>query len=330
MIIGIIGAGHWGRQYIRNFCEIPSVSKVCIFDYSEIQLNKMITKYSHYSRAYFYKEKSDFFNQNLDAVVVATNVTSHFHIAKFVLNLGIHCLVEKPMCMISKQVEELQALSIKNKLTLMTGHTLLYSPEVQHMQHLIQSGEAGRPLSAQCNRLNPGRYQEDCNVLWDLAPHDISVLLYLFNSRVCRVYCQASSQDQDQNEDVGSIQLEFQSGAIASLNFSWINAHKTRTINIGCENKEFLFDDNIQTDSLKVFQRQNGHSVPKLNNQESLKTLCLDFMESITHNISPIADVHQALDVVHILEAAHQSLRQAGAGVIINSSSDLNKKTAFH
>lgn len=325
MKIGIVGAGHWGSQYIRNFTQINQVLLAGVLD-PTIQTHPFYSEDSgRFTQTRFCTELDEFLSLNLDAVVIATPASSHFQLAQQFLKQGIHCLVEKPLCLSSIQAKELRDLAQAQDLVLMVGHTLLYSAEVQHLKRMISEGAFGSILSAQTQRLNLGRVQGDCNVIWDLAPHDISVLLYLVDSEVSQVYCQAKQTNDFSSIDYASMQLKFANGAMANLNFSWIDPHKSRTITLVGEHASASFDDCQPSQSLKIYPKSDSSSstllktstcvIPQLNEQENLRELCLGFVESIQSGVTPLSHPQRAVQICQIIETAHQSLELSGQGV---------------
>lgn len=337
MRVGIVGAGHWGSQYVRNFTQINQVQLTGVLD-PGIQDHPFYSEDSvRFSQTTFCTELSDFLNLNLDAVVIATPASSHFQLAQQFLQLGIHCLVEKPLCLSSLEASDLVNLAQERDLTLMVGHTLLYSAEVQHLKVMITEGAFGSILSAQTQRLNLGRVQDDCNVIWDLAPHDISVLLYLVDSEVTQVYCQAKQTEDPSSIDYASMQLKFANGAMANLNFSWIDPHKSRTITLVGEFASAGFDDCHPSQSLKIYPKSEATDsvqvktrtclTPQLPDQENLRELCLGFVESIRSGVTPLSHPQRAVQICQIIEAAHQSLEQGGQGVRCHTSRWAQKNT---
>lgn len=327
MRIGVVGAGHWGAQYIRNFSQIEGVSLVGVLDIQLGALNKLQVP----SQIELHHVIDDFMKLELDAVVIATPASTHFELALTFIQQGIHCLIEKPLCFLESQCLELIAQAKLHQVKLMVGHTLLFSPEVQYLKTKIQQGHLGNILSAHTQRLNLGRVQEDCNVLWDLAPHDLSVLLYLVESSVTQVYAQGRSQIQAGHIDMASLQLEFENGAMANMLFSWLDPRKTRLMTFVGDKKMAVFDDCHTSESLKIFDKRielseglpiEGYHyhegeilIPEIPNMENLRNLCLNFIDIIHQRAPHISSAESGLEVTRILQAAHESLKLNGQGV---------------
>lgn len=329
MRIGVVGAGHWGAQYIRNFSQIDGVSLVGVLDTQMSILNKL----KPFHPIELHTVLDDFLNLELDAVVIATPASTHFDLALTFINQGIHCLIEKPLCFLEEQCLELIQQAHLHQVQLMVGHTLLFSPEVQYLKTKIQKGHLGNILSVNTQRLNLGRVQKDCDVLWDLAPHDLSVLLYLMESPVTQVYTQGKSQIQPGRIDLASLQLEFENGAMANMLFSWMDPRKTRLMTFVGDEKMAVFDDCHPSESLKIFDKRIEEStssdgphyhyhegeilIPEIPKMENLRNLCLNFVDIIHQRAPHISNADSGLEITRIIQAAHESLKLNGQGVSI-------------
>lgn len=331
--VGVIGYGYWGPNLARNFYEIPSADLVAIADQKGDQLERARSKYPDIALVNDYKE---LFKMNLDAVVVATPPKSHYSIAKECLLNGLNILVEKPLTLNSQDAEELIELAASKKLTLMVGHTFEYNSAVQELKKYIDQKELGDLYYIDAARLNLGLFQRDSNVLWDLAPHDISTLVHLLGQSPISVSAHGMSCVQKGTYDVAYLNMIFPNDLRAFIHVSWLDPCKVRRVTVvgskkmavyndlGTEGKIKIYDKGVDapayTDGFGEFQyayRYGDIIVPNFRINEPLREECQHFVDSITNGTEPRSSGRSGLRVIKILEAAQRSMMNSSAHEVI-------------
>ena len=332
--LGVVGCGYWGPNLIRNFLALPDASVKAVCDSSQERL-------AHLSQAYPGVETGPDYSALLsddaiDAIAVATPVNSHYQLAKLALEAGKHVFIEKPMARSTEECVELIDLARARNLVLMVGHTFLYTATVRKLKSLIDSGELGEILYISSRRLNLGLFQKDINVTWDLAPHDVSIVLFILGEDPVSVNCQGRAHIMPEIEDVTNMSLSFPNGSFAMIHSSWIDPRKVReTIVVGTE-KMVVYDDAEPIEKLKIYDKRvevpphydtfaefhysyhyGDMHAPHINHVEPLRTECQHFVDSIHNGTVPLTSGEEGLRVVRILEAAQRSLRKDGASVAI-------------
>jgi predicted dehydrogenase len=276
-------------------------------------------------------------NDEIDAVVAATPIGNHYELTKKSLLAGKHVLVEKPMAMSSADCKDLIAISRRVGRVLMVGHTFEYSVAVNKAKEIIDSGELGKILYFNFSRLNLGPYRPDVNVVWDLAAHDVSILLYLLQKEPAGVCGHGQAFLKPDIEDVASSFLYFEDGTVALLNDSWLDPYKVRRMTVVGTRKMLVYDDVSQLEKIKVFDkgidapasydtfgefhfayRYGDIYTPRLEEQEPLKLECQEFVRAILEGTVPRSDGESGRRVVRILEAISESMRQRGVYVAVN------------
>ena len=327
--VGVLGAGYWGPKHIRNFQELPGarVTMVCDLDESRLAAVRHQHPGIHTTRAFHQLLSSP----DVDAVVVATPVSTHASLAREALLAGKHVLVEKPIAGSSGEAEELIRLAKFSSRILMVGHTFLYNPAVRALRELVQTGELGQIYYAHAQRLNLGLFQLDANVMWDLAPHDLSILMYVLGTSPVAVGARGSAYVRSGIEDVAQLDVAFPNQVRAMIHVSWLDPNKVRRVTIVGSRKMAVYDD-IQTlervrvydkgveapphtDTFGEFQlsyRYGDITIPHLSSIEPLRLQCEHFLECIRSGASPLSDGEQGLTVVRALEAAQSSLASGG------------------
>ncbi len=263
----------------------------------------------------------DVFRADIDAVVIATPVRTHYQLAKEALLHGKHVLVEKPLTANVAEAEELVALSQELDLILMVGHTFEYSPAVHELRKLIQSGELGKIYSIETERVNLGLFRNDINVIWDLAPHDISILLYLLGKEPEQVRVQAQANLQPHIHDVAHLDLSFVDGINAHVHVSWLHPCKIRRVTIVGDARMVVYDDTNPSEMLKIYNkgadvhvdpgvsyRFGEITIPHIDWIEPLRLECEDFANSIRSGLLPRAHGGVGLRVVRVLAAVQERL----------------------
>ena len=324
--IGIIGYGYWGPNLLRNFVNSGANLK-CVADLNIDRLS--LVKNYFPSIATTTNLDDIIYDNNIDAIVIALPVSLHFEIAKKSLNAGKHVLVEKPMTDSVSTSAELIDLSQKNCKVLMCDHTFLYTGAVKKIHELIYNNHFGKLQYFDSVRINLGLFQNDINVMWDLAPHDLSILSYLYNYKPHSVSATGYSHTNNNIENIAYLTLFYQSNFIAHINVSWISPVKLRKILIGGEKKMVVYDDIEPTEKVKVYdsgyitsyEEQNKFKIdyrtgdiyiPKLDNIEALKCMAEDFINAIVNNEAPVSSSELGYNVVKVLQASEQSIKYEG------------------
>jgi predicted dehydrogenase len=327
--LGVIGYGYWGPNLVRNFIEIPSTTLVGVADLDTKRTEHLQSCHSDIRATTDYHE---LFQLGLDAVVIATPPRTHYALVKEALLHGLHVLVEKPFTLSSKDALELIRLAEENDRVLMVGHTFIYNPAVRALRRMIASEEIGRVYYLDAVRVSLGLFQRDLNVLWDLAPHDISILLYLLGCDPIAVSARGSSCVQYGVEDVAYVSLVFPNYAMAHVRLSWLDPCKVRRITVVGSKKMVVYDDLESVEKLRVYDKsvdcppytdtfEDFHfayhygdiTIPYLELGEPLRLECNHFVECIQEHRRPETDGYSGLRVVQVIERAQRSLRNGGA-----------------
>lgn len=333
MNVGIIGYGYWGPNLVRNFSLVSDCKVKIVSDFRTERLALV-------SKAYPSIEVSTnpddiLLNPAIDAVVIATPVFAHFELAKKALENGKHVLLEKPMTATVVEAEKLAEIAKQKNLLLMVDHTFLYTGAVQKMKSLIKDGSIGKIQYFDSTRINLGLFQSDVNVLWDLAPHDISILNYLVEDMPYSVNATGISHTNNNIENIAYLTVNYKSGFIAHFNCSWTSPVKIRTMLIGGDKKMLVFNDLEPTEKIRVYDTGYEHKtdeekmrvlvdyragdvyMPKVDSKEALFGMASDFVNSIKNKTNPISDFESGLSVIRILEASQQSIKNNGKEIIL-------------
>lgn len=332
--VGVAGCGYWGPNLVRNFRQAPDCQLKVLCDASENRLAHMRRLYPEVGATRRYEDLLE--DRDLDAVVIATPVRFHYEMAKAALNMGKHVFIEKPIARTGAEARELVELAQRQELVLMVGHTFLFSPAVRRMKEIIDSGDIGPVQYISARRLNLGLFQKDINVAWDLAPHDISILLYLLEESPLSVSCQGSSHVSRGIEDVTMMYLNFRKNRCAFVHNSWLDPKKVRQMTVVGSRRMIVYDDTEPLEKLKIYDARvevpphydtfaeftysyhyGDAYVPYIKQDEPLKLECANFIESIREGTEPVTDGKLGLEVVRILEAANLSLKQQGACITL-------------
>jgi predicted dehydrogenase len=268
-------------------------------------------------------------------VVIATPVFTHFELAKKALLNGKHVLLEKPMTSTVAEAEALIGMAEQKRLLLMVDHTYLYTGAVEKIKDLMNGNELGDIKYLDSTRINLGLFQPDINVLWDLAPHDLSVLRYLIDERPYSINATGTTHTNNKIENIAYLTVNYNSGFIAHFNCSWSSPVKIRMMLIGGDKKMILFNDLEPTEKVKVYDTGYHHKtddekkkvmvdyrtgdiyVPKLNTSEALAGMVQDFITCIPDSRQPLSSSALGLDVIKILEASDRSIKNNGCEVLI-------------
>jgi predicted dehydrogenase len=331
--VGVIGYGYWGPNVARNFHASPGVKLVAVSDILEGRLG---LAQAHYPFITGLKDPMDLIRStNVDAVAIVTPVFAHFDLAKEALLAGKHIFVEKPFTSTSAQALELIDLATAKNLKIMVDHTFLFTGAVRKIKEVIDSGELGNLLFYDSVRINLGLFQHDINVIWDLAPHDLSIMAHVIDKKPVALSAHGSIHFDGGFEDIAYVSIEFEgNGFIAHFHVNWLSPVKIRQTLISGDKKMLVWDDLNADEKVKIYDRgvdikssnggKNGiHDllvsyrsgdvyIPKLEGIEALKAEAHYFLDCIEKNQEPFNNGQAGLQVVRLLEAADESIKNGG------------------
>jgi predicted dehydrogenase len=333
--VGVVGCGYWGPNLIRNFRALQDCKMKVICDQDMNRLKQLKTLYPEVqTETVFEKVLAD---KSIDALIIATPVRFHYKMAKASLEAGKHTFIEKPMASSSAECEELNEIAAQNGLTLMIGHTFLYSSPVRKIKEIVSSGDIGQIQYISSRRLNLGLYQKDINVAWDLAPHDLSIILYIMEQAPLSVNCRGNCHITPGIEDVTNMALTFPNNQLATVQNSWLDPRKVREMTIVGTRRMIVYDDVEPLEKIKIYDARVDRPphyntfaeftysyhygdiyVPYVKQEEPLKVECQHFIDCINTGASPISNGQRGLELVRILEASSKSLKANGAPVYLN------------
>jgi len=335
--VGVAGCGYWGPNLIRNFRGLPDCQLKLICDLNTSRLDHLKRLYPGIQTGTDYGHMLN--GANLDAVVIATNVKNHYPMAKAALLAGKHTFIEKPMAGCAEHCEELVEIAKKNGLVLMTGHTFLYSPVVRKVKEIVAAGDIGEIRYICARRLNLGLFQKDINVTWDLAPHDLSIILYIMGELPITVNCRGSAHITPGIEDVTTMCLTFSDQRSAIIHSSWLDPRKVREMTIVGSKRMIVYDDVEPLEKIRIFDTRverpphydtfgefqyayhyGDMYAPYVKQEEPLKSECQHFLDSINSNTSPLSCGERGTELVRILEASSESLQRGGAPVKLSET----------
>lgn len=332
--VAVVGYGYWGPNLVRNFTESGNSHVAMLCDKSEARLALARRKFPHLELTTDYAQVLA--NPHVQAVAIATPVRTHFELARLALEAGKHVLVEKPLTDRVDHAEELIALAQRNGLVLAVDHVFLYSPAVAKIKEIIESGRLGKIFFVDSVRINLGLFQHDVNVVWDLAPHDLSIVDHLIG-RMPRSLSAFGSVHADQEiEDVAYLNLDFGDGLIANFHVNWLSPVKVRSIMIGGSEQSLIYNDLENSEKVKVYNRgiavgadvEHRRQVlisyragdvwsPNLANYEPLGRMVSHFADCVRDGKTPLSDGHAGLRIVRILAAAQRSIKAQGGRVVL-------------
>lgn len=333
--VAVLGVGYWGPNLVRNLIENPLCSEVAICDLDVGALGKIARRYPGVRVTSEPREVLE--SPDIDAVMISTPPKSHFEIARQALQHGKHVFVEKPFTLASSDGRELIALAHQRQRVVMVGHTFEYSPPVRKIGEIIRRGELGEIFYISSTRVNLGLHQKDSSVLWDLGPHDLSMLLYWLDEMPTAVMATGKDFVQPGIPDVAFLFMRFGSGTIAHVQVSWLAPSKLRRTTIVGSSKMLVYDDTQNIEQVKIFDKgvsyrdpdtfgeyqlsyRTGDIVsPRLETYEPLQAEVTDFLQSIVEGREPLASGDHGLRVVRVLEAAERSLSNSGHTEILEA-----------
>jgi predicted dehydrogenase len=326
--VGVIGYGYWGPNMVRNFYANKDARVAWVCDLSKDRLALVESGYPTVKTTTDHKDILK--DSGVDAVVISTPVSAHFPLAQEALESGKHVLLEKPMTSTVEQSEKLVDLAEKKKRTLMVDHTFLYTGAVRKMKELVQSGELGDIYYFDSVRVNLGLFQHDVNVIWDLAPHDFSIMDFLLQKDPEMVSAVGMCHLGDL-ENIAYVTVQYPGNLLGHLHVNWLAPVKVRTTLIGGTRKMIVYDDNEPSEKIKIYDKGVSYSdkkedvyqmlvqyrsgdmlAPKLEPSEALKLVSKEFTDSINESRKPLTDGVAGLRVVKLLESANESIKQKG------------------
>ncbi len=330
--IGVVGCGYWGPNLVRNFRALPDCRLKSICDVSTDRLKHLKGLYPEVDAETSYEVLLK--DSELDAIVIATSVKHHFPMAKASLLAGKHTMIEKPLASSVEQCEELVALAKQQGLILMVGHTFLYSPAVRMIKEIVDRHDIGDIQYISARRLNLGLFQKDINVAWDLAPHDISIILHIMGEAPYSVNCRGAAHITKGIEDVTSMNLHFSNDKSAIIQSSWLDPKKVREMTIVGSERMIVYDDLSAQEKIKIYdvhvKRPRHYDSfaefhyayhygdiysPYIKQVEPLATECQHFLDCMKNGRTPLTSGAKGLEVVRILEASSASIKLDGAPI---------------
>ena len=329
--VAVIGAGSWGFNHVRTFNNLNTCELIGVSDLNDKNLKRVKDQFPELKTS---KKYSDFTrSSDIDAIVVPSSAETHYEIAKDALQHDKHCLVEKPITLDIDEAQELVDIAREKNLVLMVGHLLLYHGAVDFLKKLVNEKKIGDMLYLYSQRVNLGKVRSNENALWSFAPHDISIMLYLIDSKPIRVSATGQSFLQKKNniQDVVFFTIYFENGTIATGQVSWLDPHKIRKFTIVGSEKMVTFDDMEVREKIRIYDKgvegwdvsydsyaesmsihDGDISIPKVILTEPLKREDGHFIECIVNKIKPLTDGQNGLDVLKVLVAAQKSLDNFG------------------
>jgi predicted dehydrogenase len=326
--VAAVGCGYWGPNVIRNLDTVAGFELSYICDSDADRLRPVAARYP---AARATTEVSDIFEDpSIDAVYLATPVSTHYELVRQALNSQKHVLVEKPLATTVDQAEDLARLAAARGLTLMVGHTFVFSPPVRKVKELLDAGLIGPIYYVETTRVNLGLFQKDVSVLWDLGPHDVSILIYWLGEVPVQVSARGRSYVGEALEDVAFLTLEFPSGILAQMQISWLAPSKLRRTSVVGRQRMIVYDDVEPVEKVKMYDRgvdrqpasfgefqltyRSGDILsPRLDTTEPLYIECAHFLECIQTGREPDTSPRTGVEVVRVIQAAERSLRNGGA-----------------
>lgn len=334
--VGIIGLGYWGPNLVRTFDNITNVEVAAICDADLKRLGQVTARFRN---IYGTDDATEILqDKTIDAVVIVTPTLTHYALAQQALACGKHVFVEKPLATSVEECETLIALSQKHGAVLLVGHIFLYNAAVIKLKEMIDSQALGKIYYISSDRLNLGPVRKDVSALWDLATHDVSIILHLMDSAPVSVNSQGLAYLNKKIQDVCTTNIDFANGSMATIRVSWLDPNKVRRMTVVGDKKMAVYDDIDPLEKIKIYDKGidaepytdtfgdfqinyrygDTHS-PRIVESEPLNAECEHFIECITRGLEPKTDGQNGLDVVKVLTAAELSLRNGGRKVPVES-----------
>jgi predicted dehydrogenase len=332
--VAVVGCGYWGPNLIRNFVHCPNTSLVAVCDKDRDRLQKALSAYPSVESAMDINSLLD--RDDVDAVAIATPIGTHASLGLAALRAGKHVLIEKPLAASVHDAKELVRAAEESRRVLMVDHTYVYSGPVQRIKQIVDAGEIGELYFIDSVRINLGLFQHDVNVVWDLAPHDLSILDYLVGRmpKSLSAFGTCHADNHREIEDVAHLNLDFGGGLLASFHVNWLSPVKIRHFILGGSRKSIVYNDLEPAEKVKVYDRgitvdgdveaRRGVLIsyrtgdvwsPHVGANEPLSTMVRHFAECVQENKTPLTDGQAGLRVVRVLEAAQRSIKAQGGRI---------------
>lgn len=324
--ISLIGFGYWGPNIAKNLARISNINFEAIVD-------KKVDKLEYMNRQYPTVTISSEITQNIldktDAFIIATPIETHYSIAKFLLENDKHVLIQKPMAHSVSACEKLNKLAEDRKLKLMVAHTFLFSPSIRKIKEQISSDEYGNLHYISSQRINLGLFQRYHNVVWDLAPHDFSILRYLYPKVPKFISATGESHSPSNLVDIANISIGYDNGFMSNIQINWLSPFKVRNIIVCGEKKTIMYDDCATVDKIRIFDagfeydndvfsyRKGDINIPKLEDKEPIFFECIEFISSILENRQPVSDGIFSQNIVEMIEATNKSIENNGIPIYL-------------
>jgi predicted dehydrogenase len=344
--VGVMGCGYWGPLLVRNFKGVPDCRLKAVCDPDVARVKHVCALYPDVDG--MTAPERFISDRGLDAVVIATPVKSHYSLAKASLLAGKHTFIEKPMATSSEQCEELIEIAERKGLVLMVDHTFLYSAPVRKIVEIVEAGDLGDIRYVNSRRLNLGLFQKDINVAWDLAPHDVSIILHVLGEFPTAVNCQGNAHVTRGVEDVTNMSLFFGRKRFATIQSSWLEPRKIREMTIVGTRRMIVYDDLRTREKIRIYDvrverpphydtfaefqysyHYGDSYIPHLQQEEPLQLACRHFIDCIETNSCPITGGYQGLELIRVLEGASASLKMNGAPFTFGRSNGAVSMHAF-
>jgi predicted dehydrogenase len=334
--VGIVGLGYWGPNLVRNFFSAAESQVVICCDVRQERCQKIAALYP--GLEYTRRAEEVLAHPEVDAVVIVTPVGTHYSLAKQALQAGKHVLVTKPLTNDVAQAQELVDLAEENGLVLQVDHTFIYHPAVEKLKEIVVRGELGDLYYFDSVRINLGLFQSDVSVIWDLAPHDVSIMQHLVDRPVEWVQATGACHAGQRVESMAYITVQFADNVLGHCHVNWLAPMKMRLFMIGGSRRMAVYDDNLVTEKVKLYdkgvtlnsieglyealvQYRNGDMyAPAIDNSEALGREVRHFLYCIRHGKRPLTDGLAGLGVVKILAAAQESIRKDGQRIFVPAS----------
>ena len=334
MIVGILGLGYWGPNLVRNFLAQSEVSKVIGCDLRPERL-KFISE--RYPSVHLLNDSNELMNGEADIIVIATPVKTHYEAAKKALENGKHIWVEKPFTSTTAEAEELISIADRKNLKIFVDHTFIYNGAVRKMKELVEANELGNVIYFDSERINLGLFQKDVNVIWDLAPHDLSIMNYILPDHEIMAVSANGIANYNGRENLAHLCIHFKENTFAHFHVNWVSPVKIRRMIVGGDKKMLVYDDMENFEKIKVYdagiEMKSTASIhealvqyrigdmysPKITQTEALAAGVDEFLLSINEDRQPLTSGYEGLDVVRILEATDISIKNRGELVDLKS-----------
>jgi predicted dehydrogenase len=327
--VGVVGFGYWGPNLVRNLFDVAETQVIAVSDMREDRLRQVSCRYPSVEVTTDFRRLLD--NPDIDAIAIATPVSTHYDLALQALQSGKHVMVEKPMASSSEQALRLIDEAARRNLTLLVDHTFVYTSAVRKIKDIVASGRLGDILYYDSTRINLGLFQRDVDVIWDLAVHDLAIMDYILPSAPCAVAATGINHVRGGTENLAYITMFFEENVIAHVNVNWLSPVKIRRTLIGGNKQMIVYDDMEPSEKVKVYDkgitvnctpdslykalvdyRSGDMFAPQLDVSEALKVEIQHFAQCIQSGVEPITGGQAGLRVVRILECASRSMRQRG------------------